>query len=185
MHPTEGAVVEVDTHDLWATQATIEPFITCPAADAQQQRTALTDVLQQLQQGTLHPRDLPPIRVVQHADRYYSLDNRRLWLFHQLPRPCVVPVMLVDKTKEFFQKLTNTAGARSPKLRSTFAAAATAAGAGLNAIAPVSRYMYEGRLEQLVLKWSEVNITNRNYFNAEQVSLLLSFPAGQIASLTV
>lgn len=32
--------------------------------------------------------------------------------------------------------------------------------------------MYQGPLPALVLKWSEVNITNINYFNAEQVSIL-------------
>lgn len=111
------------------------------------------------------------MRVVQHESRFYSLDKRRLWLFHQLPQLCNVPVTLVAKTKEFFQKFNNTSGSRSPKLRTTFAAAA-AAGVGPDASTSFSRYMYHGRLEQLVLRWSEVNITNRNYFNAEQVRLL-------------
>jgi len=34
--------------------------------------------------------------------------------------------------------------------------------------------MYQGPLSALVLKWSEVNITNTNFFNAEQVRILKS-----------
>jgi len=82
-------------HEVWATQATIEPFIKPKALqDGAMERfgqpVALADVLQQLQQGTLKPSDLPAIRVVEHEDRLYSLDNRRLWLFHQVmyTQPC-------------------------------------------------------------------------------------------------
>jgi hypothetical protein len=172
MECTGGSVLTLDAHDIWASQATVEPFITCPAGQEQQQRAALTDVLQQLQQGTLQPSNLPAIRVVQHEGRFYTLDNRRLWLFHQLPHPCYVAATVVDKTKEFFQKFTNTTGRRSPQLRSSFAAVAEAAADAAtvpDASTALSKYMYQGSLEQLVLKWSEVNITNRNYFNADQV----------------
>jgi hypothetical protein len=94
--------------------------------------------------------------------------------------------MIWPKTKEFFQKLTVSPDVRSPSIRrtpasSTYITAAAAAAAAAAAPArPAAedssaaggvsgRYTYQGGLEALVLKWSEVNVCNHNYFNAEQV----------------
>lgn len=87
--PNAGSEQLRVAHEVWATQATIEPFIKPKALqDGAMARfgqpVALADVLQQLQQGNLTPSDLPAIRVVKHEGRLYSLDNRRLWLFHQV-----------------------------------------------------------------------------------------------------
>lgn len=138
----------LDAHQIWATQATIEPLFGVPCGNAdQQQPTALTDTLQQLQQGLLQAADLPPIRVVLKDGRYYSLDNRRLYLFHQLPAPCEVPVLVCPQTKEFFQKLTASGNTKTPRLRRPPPSYASAAGATPDTVTggPVSsRYTYQG-----------------------------------------
>lgn len=130
MQQASVVLLQVDAHDVWATQQTVDPFFKPPAAATrapptanistnsqgdidgstrsaeepaeQQHPLALREVAQQLQAGELLPADLPPMRVVRHEGRLYSLDNRRLWLFHQMAQPCIVQVQLVQPTKEFW-----------------------------------------------------------------------------------
>lgn len=188
--------VEIAAHNVWATQSSVDAFIQAaaspanraglqqPGVDSPQQTAArlrpLSIVLDELQRGSLLPSDFPAIRVVQHDGRLYSLDNRRLWLFHQLPPPCLIQAQLVQPTKEFWQKLTNCSNSRTPRLRSWANTAAAGSTAGCLPVAAdnggsysdsqgVLRYNYTGSLDALVLKWSDVNICNKNYFNDEQV----------------
>ena len=46
----------------------------------------LSDVLEEMAKGNILPKDIPPIEVVWFCDRWewYTLNNRRLWLFQQL-----------------------------------------------------------------------------------------------------
>jgi hypothetical protein len=172
-----SAVAVLNAHDVWATQDSIEPFIASPTeTQAHAPLLPLGDVLHKLQAGLLAPTDLPAIRVVYHEGRWFSLDNRRLWLFHHLPKPCPIPVQVTPTTKEFFQKLTRNGSSSDPTPRLkhtaqalTYSAAASTKGPVPEASNPSGRYMYQGQLDSLVLKWSEVNITNMNYFNTEQV----------------
>lgn len=71
------------------------------------------------------------------------------------------------------QKFTNRTEEKSPRLR-TYSSAAVAAAAGGDGVTPAAasaaavglswsdKYNYGGSLEDLVLKWSDVNITNIN-----------------------
>ena len=43
----------------------------------------IDDTLDELFNGEICVDDIPPIRVVQYYGEYYSLDNRRLWVFKQ------------------------------------------------------------------------------------------------------
>lgn len=43
--------------------------------------TQIDDTLDALDNGEIFPCDIDPIRVVLHDEEYYSLDNRRLWVF--------------------------------------------------------------------------------------------------------
>ena len=102
----------------------------------------------------------------------------------------IAPELTYDK--EFFQKFSGNTDSSSPTPRlkqprglySAAAAAAAAAAAkagaadgaaeagaapGTSGSTGSSRYLYEGQLDSLVLKWSEINICNRNYYNNEQV----------------
>eukprot|EP00878_Enallax_costatus_P040203 GHUV01046219.1.p1 GENE.GHUV01046219.1~~GHUV01046219.1.p1 ORF type:complete len:236 (-),score=48.01 GHUV01046219.1:83-790(-) len=195
MMDSAAEIMRVDAHNVWGTQSSVDPFIRAAASPANragsgvespQQATAqlrpLSEVLQQLLCGSLQPSDFPSIRVVYHDGRLYSLDNRRLWLFHQLAQPCLIEVQLVQPAKEFWQKFTNCSSSRTPQLR-TWADTATAASAAsccpvlADDSAPAHdgqsllRYNYTGSLDALVLKWSEVNICNKFYFNDEQVGV--------------
>ncbi|GAQ79822.1 hypothetical protein KFL_000390110 [Klebsormidium nitens] len=64
----------------------------------------LTEVLELLRGGVMKVADLPPIRVVRHEDKWWSLDNRRLWVLKQLGRP--ISVQVVNDHKELFEKRT-------------------------------------------------------------------------------
>jgi hypothetical protein len=69
----------------------------------------LSEVLDLLRGGSMKVTDLPPIRVAFHDGKWWSLDNRRLWLFKQLG--CLIPVQKVEghNLKELFQKMTTRA----------------------------------------------------------------------------
>ncbi|CAM6125854.1 unnamed protein product [Calypogeia fissa] len=64
----------------------------------------LVDTLLQLRTGSLTVEDIQRIRVCKHDGQFYSLDNRRLWVFKQFGKP--IPVQIEEPSKEFFQKLT-------------------------------------------------------------------------------
>eukprot|EP00775_Hariotina_reticulata_P007630 gene7630-7832_t len=126
------------------------------------------------------PADLPPIRVVQYKQRLYSLDNRRLWIFHSLPAPCLVPVQLQKQpTKEFWQKFTSHPGCKTPELRSTpsrpgegrsyYDARAAPAGSQQLDIGSGSsgKCRYHGKLGDVV-RWSYSNVCNESYFTDVQ-----------------
>lgn len=42
---------------------------------------SIYELLRKLQNGTIDVSDIPPIRVVKHSGKWYSLDNRRLYIF--------------------------------------------------------------------------------------------------------
>lgn len=60
--------------------------------------------LEHLKAGKLKVTDFPPIRVVIHENILYTLDNRRLWVFRSYG--ALIPVLLEEVGKEFFQKLS-------------------------------------------------------------------------------
>ncbi|KAJ3062729.1 hypothetical protein HDU98_001402 [Podochytrium sp. JEL0797] len=46
----------------------------------------LTDTLEQIQTGKLDVASLPLIRVIYDGEKYYSMNNRRLWVFKELKK---------------------------------------------------------------------------------------------------
>ncbi|KAI8914375.1 hypothetical protein EDD86DRAFT_273454 [Gorgonomyces haynaldii] len=58
----------------------------------------LQETLEEILNGTTTVAQIPKIRVIydQETDRYYSLNNRRLWLFKQLKQLGKLDTILVE-----------------------------------------------------------------------------------------
>jgi hypothetical protein len=87
--PFKGLVelgrLSLDPRDIRYSQKMIDPYFRAPAAargGGPGGGPSILDTLQQLRGGQLRPEQLPMIRVVQKQEggRYFSLDNRRLWV---------------------------------------------------------------------------------------------------------
>jgi hypothetical protein len=81
-------------------------------------RTVLVQsVVDSLIDETMRIMDVPVIRVVLHEERYYSLDNRRLYCFDQLRwhlgRDFALRVEVVEKKQEFWDKYRTKNGGTS------------------------------------------------------------------------
>ncbi|MCO5576944.1 hypothetical protein L7F22_030765 [Adiantum nelumboides] len=63
---------------------------------------SLTSLLCMLREGTITVDSIPFIRVFFHNDSWYSLDNRRLWVFKQYGAP--IPVRVTTSLSDFLQK---------------------------------------------------------------------------------
>jgi hypothetical protein len=99
--------------------------------------------LQHLKAGKLKVTDFPPIRVVQHEKIWYTLDNRRLWVFRSYG--ALIPVLLQEVGKEFFQKLSREGDGETV----TFITSEDA-----------KDYKMKQTLLSVVLKWSLEDIMN-------------------------
>lgn len=105
---------------------------------------ALETNLEYLKSGKLKVTDFPPIRVVPHENVWYTLDNRRLWLFRSYG--ALIPVLqLKEAGKEFFQKLSREGD-----------------GETVTFITPddVKDYKMKQTLLSVVMKWSLEDILN-------------------------
>ena len=67
-----------------------------------------------LKSGLSKVDDYPPIKVVLYKERYFTLDNRRLWLFKNFGVEITVRVQGTVQ-KEFYQKLSKAGGGHSVK----------------------------------------------------------------------
>eukprot|EP01001_Neometanema_parovale_P010933 NODE_7175_length_786_cov_89.306184_g6936_i0.p1 GENE.NODE_7175_length_786_cov_89.306184_g6936_i0~~NODE_7175_length_786_cov_89.306184_g6936_i0.p1 ORF type:complete len:192 (+),score=15.30 NODE_7175_length_786_cov_89.306184_g6936_i0:117-692(+) len=69
--------IEVDPADVYFSHSKIRPLFSCGRA--------VTQTLDDIQNGTLRVEDLPKITVITTGkdEHFYSLNNRRLWLFKQ------------------------------------------------------------------------------------------------------
>ncbi|KAI8621242.1 hypothetical protein BC830DRAFT_1095382 [Chytriomyces sp. MP71] len=56
----------------------------------------LTDTLTQIQSGAISAADLPLIRVIFDGNRYYSMNNRRLWVLKELRRSGHIHEVVVE-----------------------------------------------------------------------------------------
>jgi hypothetical protein len=78
-------------------------------------------VIDSLKAGSTRIKDVPVMRVVLHEGFYHSLDNRRLFCFkclrQHLGRDISVPVLVVEKTAEFWNKFRTRNGGCSVQLR--------------------------------------------------------------------
>lgn len=106
---------------------------------------SLTTAVQQLRDGKLKVTDFPPIRIVLHRDCWYSLDNRRLWVFREYGAR--IPAIVVKADKEFFQKLCRVGDGESV----TFLT-----------LDDVKEYKKSRTLMSEVLKWSVKDIMSEN-----------------------
>ena len=51
--------------------------------DTFQNGRTIADLARGLRDGSVAPRDVPPIRVVERGGKLFTLDNRRLWAFRE------------------------------------------------------------------------------------------------------
>lgn len=72
------------------------------------QSLSLRTTVEQLRDGELKVTDIPSIRVVFHQESWYSLDNRRLWVFKEFGEE--IPVVIEKAEKDLFQKLFSRVG---------------------------------------------------------------------------
>lgn len=113
---------------------------------------ALEANLEQLKAGKLKVTDFPPIRVVLHENIWYTLDNRRLWVFRSYG--ALIPVLqLKEAGKEFFQKLSRVGDGETVTFITSDDAKA---------------YKVKQTLLSVVLKWSLEDILN-DYLLVNQV----------------
>lgn len=103
----------------------------------------LETTLELLKAGKLKVTDFPPIRVVSHENILYTLDNRRLWVFRSYG--ALIPVLLKEVGKEFFQKLSREGDGETV----TFITSDNA-----------KDYKMKRTLPSVVLKWSLEDILN-------------------------
>jgi len=80
---------------------------------------SVDDLISGLQNGTIHPTDLPPIRLVQHDGQLFSLDNRRLFAFKaagvdEIPYVLATPQEVVA---EWTQKFTTQTDGTTIRVR--------------------------------------------------------------------
>ena len=78
----------------------------------------MTETLRQLETSAIPIEAVPNIRVVWYKGRYWTLDNRRLWVFQRLKRP--IKVILCHKDfvdNEFYTKLSSFTGLPQSCLR--------------------------------------------------------------------
>jgi len=68
------------------------------------------DTVELLRKGTLNPSDIPPIRVVFYKQSYWSLDNRRLFVFQEALVKSITVTLIEQKDKSFWRKLTSEDG---------------------------------------------------------------------------
>lgn len=106
---------------------------------------SLTGAVQQLKDGKVKVTDFPPIRIVLHRDFWYTLDNRRLWVFREYGAQ--IPAIVVKADKEFFQKLSRQGDGES-----------------VSFITPedAKEYKKNRTLMSEVLRWSVKEIMNEN-----------------------
>ena len=116
---------------------------------------SIRQALKDLQTGVDSVGDYPRIKVVLHKGAYYSLDNRRLWLFKSFGEEITVKVQSIAE-KEFFQKLSMHGGRHTIKILSATEVAK-------------SKKDRRRTLEGAVLSWSVENIMNP-FLHINQVS---------------
>ncbi|KAJ3024394.1 UNVERIFIED_CONTAM: hypothetical protein HDU68_008218 [Siphonaria sp. JEL0065] len=56
----------------------------------------LTDTLEQIRSGQLSVSDLPLIRVIFDGTKYYSMNNRRLWVMKELKKSGHLSTVVVE-----------------------------------------------------------------------------------------
>ncbi|KAI9351209.1 hypothetical protein BDR26DRAFT_850663 [Obelidium mucronatum] len=56
----------------------------------------LTDTLEQIRSGALSVSDLPLIRVIFDGTKYYSMNNRRLWVMKELKKSGHLSTVVVE-----------------------------------------------------------------------------------------
>eukprot|EP01119_Soliformovum_irregulare_P000918 TRINITY_DN10673_c0_g1_i2.p1 TRINITY_DN10673_c0_g1~~TRINITY_DN10673_c0_g1_i2.p1 ORF type:complete len:149 (-),score=17.39 TRINITY_DN10673_c0_g1_i2:90-536(-) len=64
------------------------------------------DTVSDLQTGKISIDDIPPIRVILYKSLYWSLDNRRLHVFKEAGIETVPVLIVEEKNKSFFRKMT-------------------------------------------------------------------------------
>ncbi|EFJ34295.1 hypothetical protein SELMODRAFT_438696 [Selaginella moellendorffii] len=118
---------------------------------------SLEGLLAKLRDGSVGVEEVPPIRVFYHENAWYTLDNRRLWVFRELGKR--IPVEVVEASKEFLKKLEPKFAGREVSFRNPGMAAE------------------EQTLSRQVLAWSLDNINNESLLVNQVDKIPLEFPA--------
>ncbi|KAI5075691.1 hypothetical protein GOP47_0009767 [Adiantum capillus-veneris] len=84
------------------------------ALKASRSQLSLSSLLSKLQAGDITVDSIPFIRVFCYNDSWYSLDNRRLWVFKQYGAP--IPVIVTTSVSDFLHKFQPDADNQSAKL---------------------------------------------------------------------
>lgn len=117
----------------------------------------IADTLQRLKNGDLKVDQIEPIRVCKHRNVWYSLDNRRLWVFKQYGARIPVEVRrMEDVSKEFFQKFVSREDGKTVSILEY--------GARQNSNANSKNSIDRETFFSTVLKWSIENIRSRNMY---------------------
>lgn len=67
----------------------------------------LVDTIEDLTHRKIDLASIPLIRVVQHKGHYWTLDNRRLYVFREANIPIINAIVVEEKGFKFHRKLTN------------------------------------------------------------------------------
>lgn len=78
---------------------------------------------QELCTGRKTLQDIPTITVVMHGSRWYSVDNRRLYVFKRVFQSGEIPVIVGSRDQRFSNKFTTVNGGRSVRVRAGSGAA--------------------------------------------------------------
>ena len=106
--------------DIYFSQATINSYFDSKSKHAS---FKIGETLDELCEGNITVRDIPKIRVVWKDGKYYTEDNRRLWVFKQLEKlgGCgEIKVLASDSYERMFrreEKFTTTNGGTDVTIR--------------------------------------------------------------------
>lgn len=188
----DGGVLRVDPSEVLYTKLCI--YITFA------QDGLLEDAVEAIRAGTLSADSFPPIRVLTHRGRIYSLDNRRLWVFKAAKVPSV-PVIMMQPYRKLAMRLDSqnygdTVELRCPQSLMGVVAARRGSGSSMHggsfgSSADFPQH-FPGDLEERSPLGSDVSgdvpdslDSGRVGFNAEHVSKLLDSTPRQPASSPV
>ena len=108
--PSSASTSRIPLEDIYYSQDSIKQSF--------QDGQTLEKMKRQLIQGVKTVTDIPRITVVRHQGRWFSVDNRRLWVFKQVYSGTkAIPICQGVQDHRFWNKFTTNNGGRQIRLR--------------------------------------------------------------------